>query len=495
MEIKSKNHSQSLTFDTLESRAMARERRYTKLQLLTTALLLGDAGIVIVSLLVGFQLRFNTILSKLGMDASFDSTSAYMPQFFLAFALMMGALVVNDHYGRVNFLRPTYSAWRLMRPILAWACVLLLVSLTLRVEPSISRMFVICTTIVLLCLMPTWRYLFTRHFVQRYFLDAVRRNTLVIGWNPRVQQLTERAEAKGGSFPFSVKGIITNSQSVDISGLPAAIPSWQIESGFEQVIINGDYDTVLLSNSGMNYEQKKEIQQLCAREMLDFIVMPNHIATLTRCLHVETIQGIPLLTQARRPLDHIGNALLKRCWDIVGSLFGLVMFAPVIAFFCWRVRRESPGPVFYRQTRVGRNGQPFKIIKIRSMRLDAEEQTGAKWCVENDPRRLKVGAFMRRMNIDELPQFWNVLKGEMSLVGPRPERPELIEGFKSEIDYYNLRHTIKPGLTGWAQVNGWRGDTSLVSRIGCDIEYIERASVWFDFYIMLRTFINRENAY
>ena len=102
---------------------------------------------------------------------------------------------------------------------------------------------------------------------------------------------------------------------------------------------------------------------------------------------------------------------------------------------------------------------------------------------------------MRRMNIDELPQFWNVLKGDMSLVGPRPERPELIAGFKSEIDYYNLRHTIKPGLTGWAQVNGWRGDTCLVSRIGCDIEYIERASVWFDFYIMLRTFINRENAY
>jgi exopolysaccharide biosynthesis polyprenyl glycosylphosphotransferase len=490
-----KNHSQSLPLDATESRAIARERRYTTFQLLTTVLLLGDACVVAVSLFVGFQLRFHTSLSQFYAETFSTEIGDYMHQFFLAFALMMGALVVNNHYGRANFLRPSYSAWSLVRPTLAWACLLLLVSLTLRVEPSISRLYVLCATVALLGFLPTWRYLFTRHIVQRYFLDSIRSKTLVIGWNPRVQELTERAEVKGGSFPFSIKGIITNSQSGDLSGLPSTIPSWQIESGFEQVITGHDYDTVLLSNSGMDYEKKKEIQQLCAREMLEFVVMPNHIATLTRCLHVETIQGIPLLTQARRPLDRVGNALLKRTWDIVGGIFGLVVFSPVIAYFCWRVYRESPGPVFYRQTRVGRNGQPFKIIKIRSMKLDAEQKSGAQWCVENDPRRLKVGAFMRRMNIDELPQFWNVLKGEMSLVGPRPERPELIQSFKSEIDYYNLRHTIKPGLTGWAQVNGWRGDTSLVSRIGCDIEYIERASVWFDFYIMLRTFFNRENAY
>jgi len=167
----------------------------------------------------------------------------------------------------------------------------------------------------------------------------------------------------------------------------------------------------------------------------------------------------------------------------------------VIAFFAWRVKRESPGPAFYRQVRVGKNGQPFKIIKIRSMRVDAEKDTGACWCTEADPRRLAVGAFMRKYNIDELPQFWNVLKGEMSIVGPRPERPELIRNFKYEIHHYNIRHTVKPGITGWAQVNGWRGDTCLQSRIACDIEYIERWSLWTDFYICLRTVLATKNAY
>ena len=166
-----------------------------------------------------------------------------------------------------------------------------------------------------------------------------------------------------------------------------------------------------------------------------------------------------------------------------------------MALFCALVYVESKGSVFYKQERTGRGGKPFQIIKIRSMRLDAEADGGAQWCSEDDNRRLKIGAWMRRLNIDELPQFWNVLKGDMSLVGPRPERPELILEFKSEIHYYNTRHTVKPGITGWAQVNGWRGDTCLQSRIACDLEYIERAGFWFDLRILLMTLKSVKNAY
>jgi lipopolysaccharide/colanic/teichoic acid biosynthesis glycosyltransferase len=129
------------------------------------------------------------------------------------------------------------------------------------------------------------------------------------------------------------------------------------------------------------------------------------------------------------------------------------------------------------------------------MGVDAEKDTGARWCKEEDPRRLSVGAFMRKYNIDELPQFWNVLKGDMSLVGPRPERPELISGFKHEVSFYNIRHCVKPGITGWAQVNGWRGDTCLHSRIASDIEYIERWNFWFDVYICFKTLYSTKNAY
>ena len=229
--------------------------------------------------------------------------------------------------------------------------------------------------------------------------------------------------------------------------------------------------------------------------MMDFMVLPNHVHALQRRLSVQLMQGIPILTQGKRSLDRLDTRIIKRMVDIFGALFGLIVFSPIIVYYAWRVKRESPGPAFYRQVRLGRNGKSFEIIKIRSMRIDAESGTGAKWCKVDDPRRLKIGAFMRRMNIDELPQFWNVLKGEMSLVGPRPERPELINDFKSQVDYYNLRHSVKTGLTGWAQVNGWRGDTDLDARIACDIEYIECAGFWFDLYIIIRTILAQKNAY
>jgi lipopolysaccharide/colanic/teichoic acid biosynthesis glycosyltransferase len=146
------------------------------------------------------------------------------------------------------------------------------------------------------------------------------------------------------------------------------------------------------------------------------------------------------------------------------------------------------------QTRTGRNGRNFLMFKIRSMRTNAEEK-GAQWAKANDPRRLAIGAFMRKWNIDEIPQFWNVLKGEMSLVGPRPERPELIAQFKYKIPHYHARHTCLPGMTGWAQVNGWRGDTSLEERIRFDIWYVENWSVSLDFRIMFLTFVKHKNAY
>jgi exopolysaccharide biosynthesis polyprenyl glycosylphosphotransferase len=190
----------------------------------------------------------------------------------------------------------------------------------------------------------------------------------------------------------------------------------------------------------------------------------------------------------------LSNRLIKRVVDIAGATVGLLLSFPVIAIFGMLVYRESPGPIFYHQKRTGRNGRTFKIIKIRSMRMQAEEN-GAQWAKENDPRRLRVGAFMRKWNIDEVPQFFNVLKGDMSLVGPRPERPELISKFKHEIPHYHARHTCLPGMSGWAQVNGWRGNTSLDERIRFDIWYVENWSVALDFRIMLMTFLQRKNAY
>jgi len=212
-------------------------------------------------------------------------------------------------------------------------------------------------------------------------------------------------------------------------------------------------------------------------------------------LTVRVVSGIPLLGINELHHDHFGNRILKRVVDIAGALVGLALSAPIIAVLAILIRRESPGPIFFRQVRLGLRGKPFEIIKLRSMRVDAEAAQGAVWAVENDPRRTKIGEFMRKWNLDELPQFWNVLHGEMSLVGPRPERPEFVSGFRDSVRYYNLRHTCKPGVTGWAAVHGLRGNTSLEDRLDYDLYYIENWSLFLDFQIMLMTLAPPKNAY
>jgi lipopolysaccharide/colanic/teichoic acid biosynthesis glycosyltransferase len=229
--------------------------------------------------------------------------------------------------------------------------------------------------------------------------------------------------------------------------------------------------------------------------MIGFQLVPDYFPALGSGLQVQKLSGVPLLSVCQLPLDRTMNRATKRTIDIVGSIIGLGLSALVVPWFCILVYLESPGSVLYRQRRLSRSGRSFHIYKIRSMRMNAETNSGAVWCKQEDPRRLRIGSFMRKWNIDELPQFWNVLIGEMSLVGPRPERPELIERFKHEIPNYNARHEIRGGLTGWAQIHGLRGDTDLKKRIEADLYYLENWNLFLDLYCIIATFFKPKNAY
>jgi len=209
------------------------------------------------------------------------------------------------------------------------------------------------------------------------------------------------------------------------------------------------------------------------------------------------VAGIPVLDLNASPM--VGtNRLIKACEDRVISALVLLMCSPVLLLIAIGVKVSSPGPVFYRQRRVSWNGRPFMMLKFRSMPMDVERDSGAVWARSGENRATRFGAFLRRTSLDELPQFINVLKGEMSIVGPRPERPVFVERFKDEIPNYMKKHLVKAGITGWAQVNGWRGDTDLGRRIECDMQYIENWSLWFDFKIMFLTLFRgfvHKNAY
>jgi len=223
--------------------------------------------------------------------------------------------------------------------------------------------------------------------------------------------------------------------------------------------------------------------------------LPDILGLMATQMRVRHEFGLSLLACNESRLMEWENRLLKRLVDIVLSGFGLLILLPMTPFIALVVKFDSPGPLFYRQERIGEDGKPFTIYKFRSMRSDAEMETGPVWAGKEDHRRTRVGRFLRNTNIDELPQLWNVFKGDMSLVGPRPERPYFVGQFREDIPRYMGRHQIKSGLTGWAQVNGLRGSTSVEERTKFDLYYIENWSLFLDLRIIFKTFFAFKNAY
>jgi exopolysaccharide biosynthesis polyprenyl glycosylphosphotransferase len=209
------------------------------------------------------------------------------------------------------------------------------------------------------------------------------------------------------------------------------------------------------------------------------------------------IDGIPVVSIHESPLQGYGVAT-KRLLDICGATSAILLFSPIMAIIALLVPLSSRGPILYRQERMGLDGKPFQILKFRTMPVDAEAKSGAVWARKGDDRVTYLGKFLRQSSLDELPQFFNVLAGNMSLVGPRPERPVFVNDFRKKVPGYMLRHKVKAGITGWAQVNGWRGNTSIEKRIECDLFYIQNWSLAFDlriiFLTILRGFFNK-NAY
>ena len=256
-----------------------------------------------------------------------------------------------------------------------------------------------------------------------------------------------------------------------------------------------DIVQVIVASPDVPRRRLAQLATECERRLIRFNLVPDMFLMMTSSVEVETVDDIPLLGLKRSPLDKLGNRVVKRVEDVLGGFVGLLVSAPVIALMALLIKRESRGPVFYSQTRCGYGGKSFLIHKLRSMREDAERETGAVFAEENDPRRTRIGAWMRAHNVDELPQFWNVLKGDMSLVGPRPERPEFVEQFSSDIAHYMRRHVCRPGITGWAQVHGLRGNTSIEERLRHDLWYLENWSLALDFKILLRTLFAMHNAY
>lgn len=265
----------------------------------------------------------------------------------------------------------------------------------------------------------------------------------------------------------------------------------------KKIIKEQHIDSVVFISSAFTHMQVFELLQSLEEVNIDTQMSAGLFEMVTDRLDLRDVGGIPMLGLTQVSLKGL-NLVAKRVFDLIVSVLTLVIASPVMVLAAIGIKLTSTGPVMYKQQRVGHDNRIFSILKFRTMRVDAEKETGPIWTAKNDPRRTRLGAFLRQFSIDELPQLFNVIKGEMSLVGPRPERPMFVEDFDGQVPRYMERHRIKPGITGWAQVNGFRGNTSLAERVKFDNFYIENWSMLLDLEIILRTLIKvfrEENAY
>ena len=310
-------------------------------------------------------------------------------------------------------------------------------------------------------------------------------NILLIGEGVTASKFVDRLE-RFKSLGIVLRGVIETGSKIK-SDIPANIPRLGGIDQLSRIIQEHKIDQVFITLSPEEQHYLPGLKELLAEQWVDVRIIPDLGTFRTLHTEVESFEDMPIVTIVQSPMTG-WNQVLKRILDISGALIALVLFAPLMLIIAIVIRLTSSGPSLYGQERMGLDGRTFNALKFRSMHYDAESETGAVWASENDERRTKFGTFLRKYSLDELPQLFNVFKGEMSLVGPRPERPVFIEQFKSQIPHYMLRHKVKAGITGWAQINGWRGNTSLEKRIECDLYYIERWSIWFDIKILFLTF-------
>jgi Undecaprenyl-phosphate glucose phosphotransferase len=285
-----------------------------------------------------------------------------------------------------------------------------------------------------------------------------------------------------------VAGFVDDTPPAAATDGPAARYLGRIDE-LPEIVRTGNVAQVFFALPRESHADLERGLALLGQEMVDILIVPDILQFVMLRAGLESLDGIPMINLAETPLSG-WYAPVKRTTDIVFSLLGLVILAPLFAAIAVAIKLTSPGPVLYRQERISLDGTLFEMFKFRSMRADAEAETGAVWARRDDPRRTWLGALLRSTSIDELPQLFNILRGQMSFVGPRPERPVFVDQFRERIPRYMLRHKVKCGLTGWAQVNGWRGNTSIEKRIEYDIYYIENWSLSFDLKILWLTLWN-----
>ncbi|MCI8353744.1 MAG: undecaprenyl-phosphate glucose phosphotransferase [Lachnospiraceae bacterium] len=456
--------------------------------------LLVDAVVVAVSYLLAWYIKFATPFANTEPGAGALSMDVY---FSALYFLVPGYVFLYYFFNMYAPKRATRRKYEIAGIIKSntIGLTLFMVVLYLINQPHFSRVmmfifYVINIVLTTLC-RSTIRNILQFFRKKGYNLKYI----LLIGYSRAAEEYITRINANP-QWGYVIRGILDD-----------RIPSGTIYKGVKVVgrIENIHYilpenklDEIAITLALKDYDHLEYIVDLCEKSGVHTKFIPDYNSLVPSHPYTEDLMGLPVINIRYVALTNTLNWVIKRTVDIAGSFLGILVSSPVMLAAAVAVKLTSKGPVIFKQERVGLHNRNFKMYKFRTMEMQKPTAEQKGWTVKDDPRVTKVGRFLRRTSLDELPQLFNILMGEMSLVGPRPERPQFVEKFKEEIPRYMIKHQVRPGLTGWAQINGYRGDTSIRKRIEYDIFYIENWSLSFDFKIMFLTFFKgfiNKNAY
>ena len=339
-----------------------------------------------------------------------------------------------------------------------------------------------------------------RNFI-RYILWKMRRSgfnlkhILLVGYSRAAEEYIDRIKGNP-QWGYEVCGILDD--NVERGVVYKGIRVIGVCDDLEHILPANELDEIAITLGLNEYSKLEHIVAECEKSGVHTKFIPDYNNIIPTKPYTEDLLGLPVVNIRHVPLTNTFNAMIKRIVDIGGSVFAIIVFSPIMIITAVAIKLSSPGPLIYKQERVGLHNQTFQMYKFRSMEVQDPSKEKKGWTVKNDPRVTPIGKIIRRTSIDELPQLFNILKGDMSLVGPRPERPFFVEKFREEIPRYMVKHQVRPGLTGWAQINGYRGDKSIRKRIEHDLYYIENWTLGLDFKIIFLTFFKgfiNKNAY
>lgn len=449
--------------------------------------MLNDFLAIFLALLLSYWVRFHTKLfpTPLGIP----SISHYLQPILLIAVLVI--IVMNTHgLYKPDPTKKFIDYFFLIFKSVGITMLFVLAGTFFYRQSAYSRSLIFITWVNLIFLITFSRYILSTFYKKR-ILPRTKKKIIIIG-KPESVGIIKTHERYFKRYGDIVGVVSTRKTSQDFSITAKHLGS--IEN-FEEILKITKPDEVILSD--LEIPRKKIIAMIMESEkrMVSFKIVADLFDVLIQQFEIENVDGLNLIRIKESPLNHVYSRFLKRAIDFCGAASGLIVLSPLLAVIALIVRVDSRGPALFLQERITEGGRVFKICKFRTMRPEAEAQTGPVFAQENDERCTRIGKFLRCYNLDELPQLFNVLRGDMSLVGPRPERPYFVDQFKDDIPRYMSRHHIKAGMTGWAQVNGLRQGTPIEARVKYDLYYVENWSIWFDLKIIVMSLFALKNAY